>query len=197
MSKKEMIGLVVGCLLLGVVVSVLAFRGRMGLSQSASAPATSGPLFQTQDPPMTVYVYYGTPDGALESESRVIFQSAQRINQMKQAVLEALKPPQQMDHLAVVPDGVSLREVYLDARHTAYVDFTGELSSRHSGGSTSEWMTVQAITSTLMKNFEEITNVQLLMDGKSAETLKGHVDLSYPFTVDASLVRPPVMVSAP
>lgn len=192
MTRLEKWAIVAACVAVGILVLVWVrpFQDR----NDAAPGAATAPLFQSQDPPMTVLVFYATPEGVLESEERTIFQSALRINQMKQAVLEGLKPPQDPSHLSVIPEGVTLREVYVDRQNTAYVDVSQEWVSKHPGGSAYEWLTVQAMVAGVMKNFEEIRGVRFLVEGQPVETLGGHLDLSQPMTMDLNFIR---VVAAP
>ena len=74
-------------------------------------------------------------------------------------------------------------------RGEAFVDFSGELVSRHSGGSTDEILTVYTIVDALTANLPAVTSVQVLVDGKQIETLAGHVDLSRPLAKNLSWVE--------
>ena len=57
------------------------------------------------------------------------------------------------------------------------------------GGSTLELLTVYAIVNTVTANLSAVERVQILVDGKQADTLAGHVDLRRPFERDTSLVK--------
>ena len=61
----------------------------------------------------------------------------------------------------------------------ATVDFSKELQSNFSGGSTGEEMLIGSIVNTLT-DFSEIQKVRILIDGASVEPLSGHMDLSDP-----------------
>jgi len=192
-TKGVAVVVATGLLVAGGVVWMSLGRSGHGRPAVALEP----PLFQQQDPPLDIAVYYVSDTGALEPESRVIFKSAQRLNQMKQALLEALKPPVEVTHAAVVPEGVALRELYVDAQGTAYVDCSAELIERHPGGSTYEWYTVQALAAALIHNFEEVKAVRFLVEGRPVDTLKGHVELTSPIGVDSSWFRAPLAVTLP
>lgn len=62
----------------------------------------------------------------------------------------------------------------------ASVNFSKELSLNHPGGSAAELHTVYSIVNTLTFNFPEIKEVQILINGKKEETLKGHIDIFLP-----------------
>lgn len=90
---------------------------------------------------------------------------------------------------STLPEGTQVRDLFITADGTAYVDFSPELASRHVGGSLAEINTVYAIVNTLTLNFPQIKRVQILVDDHAVDTLTGHLDLSHPLRQDLSIVR--------
>ncbi|MDD2217370.1 MAG: GerMN domain-containing protein [Eubacteriales bacterium] len=76
-----------------------------------------------------------------------------------------------------VSENIKFNDIYLE-ESTVYVDFKGE---NLSGGSLQETLVITQIVETLTDSFSEVKNVRLLIDGKEAETLMGHIDISQPF----------------
>src|SRR5690606_41650526 len=85
---------------------------------------------------------------------------------------------------AASPRGVALGGVVVADRGEAYVDLTGGISSNHAGGSLDEILTVYTIVGALTQNLPDIKRVQILIDGREADTLAGHVDLRRPLSPD-------------
>ena len=79
-----------------------------------------------------------------------------------------------------VPEGTSLRQLYVDRYGTAWVDFSAELKANLPGGSASETLTVYAIVNSIGLNVPEIRSVGILVGGNPVETLNGHLDLRRP-----------------
>jgi hypothetical protein len=77
------------------------------------------------------------------------------------------------------------------ARGDAFVDLSGEVVTKHSGGSLDEIFTVYTIVNALTVNLPAIARVQILIDGKEADTLAGHVDLRHPLLKNLAGSRPP------
>jgi hypothetical protein len=50
-------------------------------------------------------------------------------------------------------------------------------------------LTVYAIVNAVTANLSSVERVQILIDGRQADTLAGHVDLRRPFERDTVLVR--------
>ena len=81
---------------------------------------------------------------------------------------------------SAIPEGTKLRALYVTERGDAFVDLSAEVTARHTGGALDELFTVYAIVNALTVNLPAITRVQILIDGKEADTLAGHVDLRHP-----------------
>lgn len=69
----------------------------------------------------------------------------------------------------------------------AYANFSKEIK-HNPGGSTSERLIIGSIVNTLTE-FQDIKRVKILIEGKSVETLNGHLDLSQPVVRDESLIK--------
>lgn len=78
----------------------------------------------------------------------------------------------------LISDKIIFNEVSVDGG-TATVDLSGETLS---GGSLEESYLISQIVDSLIDSFEEIKNVQFLVDGEHVESLMGHFDASAPFT---------------
>ncbi len=135
---------------------------------------------------MTVTVYFGTLDGMLEAEERTIYRSVERVNQIKQVLLELIAGPAYPQHIPVLPEVVELREVYSDGHGVAYLDFSRALAGPV--GTTGELLRVYAVVNTMLKNFEEFKGIQLLVEGEERESLAGHIDIRRPCVSDPSLI---------
>jgi spore germination protein GerM len=128
-------------------------------------------------------LYYVADDGmALAPAQRdvpfaaSVADQARAIVEAQLAVPAAATPPL----VSAIPPDVKLRDVYLTERGDAFVDLSGEIVSRHPGGSLDEIFTVYSIVNALTVNLPAITRVQILVDGKEVDTLAGHVDLRHP-----------------
>jgi len=91
--------------------------------------------------------------------------------------------------VSAVPEGTTLRAIFLTDRGDAYVDLSGTIVSGHPGGVTNEMLTVYSIVDALTTNLPTISAVQILVDGKEVETLAGHVDLRRPLEKNVALVQ--------
>lgn len=94
--------------------------------------------------------------------------------------LELLKTSPEEGYSTVISDQIKFNDVYLEG-DTVFVDFD---SNGLNGGSLEETFLISQIINTLINSFDEVKQVQFLVDGESAETLMGHVDTSAPFAKD-------------
>lgn len=80
-----------------------------------------------------------------------------------------------------LPRGTRALAAFLDVtRGAAVVDFSRELVTGHPGGSEAEAATLAAIMRTLAVNFPQVETCTILVDGRAAGSLAGHVDLTRP-----------------
>jgi hypothetical protein len=104
-------------------------------------------------------------------------------------ILGAQMAPAPEPYVSVIPEGTMLRAFYVTERGDAFVDLSRDVSANHPGGSFTELLTVYAIVNAVTANLPAIQRVQILIDGKEADTLAGHVDLRRPLQRDQSLVK--------
>jgi hypothetical protein len=91
--------------------------------------------------------------------------------------------------MRTIPAGTTLRALFVAPDQTAYVDLTATLKDAHPGGIQSEQMTIFSIVNSLILNITEINAVKILIDGREAMTLAGHIDLRFPFKANMLLIR--------
>jgi spore germination protein GerM len=141
----------------------------------AAAPAPTGGAVRK----ITATLFYVSEDGMhLTPMQREVPFAAATADQAR-AIVEAQlasAPPL----VSAIPPNTKLRAVFMTERGDAFVDLSGEVSSRHSGGSLDEIFTVYTIVDALTVNLPAIKRVQILVDGKEVDTLAGHVDLRHP-----------------
>ena len=94
--------------------------------------------------------------------------------------LELLKTIPEEGYGTLITDKIKFNDVYLDG-DTVYVDLD---SNGLSGGSLEESYLVGQVVNTLINSFDEVKQVQFLIDGEVRESLMGHIDATSPFTKD-------------
>lgn len=134
-------------------------------------------------------LFYVADDGThLALVEREISYAAAPADQARQ-LLEAQLAPAPDGLTSAVPDGVTLRALFLSDDGQAFVDLAGDALRAHGGGSLDELLAVYAIVNVLTVNLPSITAVQILVDGQEVDTLAGHVDLRHPLRKNLTLVQ--------
>ena len=129
---------------------------------------------------------------ALDVEAREIKGEKSSVQQEAcLALSELIKGPTHDDLSSTIPAGTRLRSFYLDKNGVGYVDFSKEMIKNHPGGSWGELLTIYSIVNTITKNFSQVHQVRLLIDGLEVETLRGHLDTRRAFSFNESLTRTP------
>ncbi|MCF8037408.1 MAG: GerMN domain-containing protein [Desulfobacteraceae bacterium] len=176
---------------LGLLAAVIVFVGSgpavLGQQRSADRKAASRETMQESDGP--VYLYFADPEtGYLSSEARRIQRAADPAV-FCEKITEALIAGPKNDLMRTLPGQTALRALYITDDGIAYVDFNGDVSEHHPRGVRSELMSVYSIVNTLILNTDGIRAVKILVNGKEADTLAGHVDIRLPLKAQMLLVR--------
>ncbi|MDY6854134.1 MAG: GerMN domain-containing protein [Thermodesulfobacteriota bacterium] len=133
-------------------------------------------------------LYFADRNGKnLVIEKREVEASSTLINQAKYVILELIKGPDN-NLKKTIPHGTKLRDLSLNAKGIAIVDFSPELISKHPGGSYGELFTIYSIVNTLTLNFKEIKKVQIVVEGKNVGTIAGHIYVASPFSANTTIV---------
>ena len=179
-----------------IIIGLLAWGVSRGLERLATQPESDA----TADVPsapgasvprITATLYYGSEDGQSLVAVRREVPLAEGVVPQGREILGMQLQAAPSPFVSVVPEGTMLRAFYITERGDAFVDLSPEASSRHPGGSSTELLTVYAIVNAVTANLPTIQRVQILVDGREADTLAGHVDLRRPLQQDLSFVREP------
>jgi len=166
---------------------------------SGGADFTYGGEFQGAEPPDsmdTVTLLFGSIDGqGLTREIRKVSKKDTSLDQIKQLIEELIRGPYGV-LVRTIPEGTKLNSVYLLSDGTLVVDFSREIQTLHTGGTTGEILTVYSIVNSLAMNFPQVETVQILIDGDEVETLVGHLDLEQPLTRDNRWLKPSAVTAS-
>lgn len=154
------------------------------------------PLPQQQKPTHTAVVqeeislFFSTPDAsALVEELRTVPQPGDDFTALNQIVMELARGPESADLGAVVPAQTRLLGVRKIDSETLELDFNRGLVDYHPGGSSSELLSIHALTNSIAAYMPEFERFVFIIDGESVESLKGHVDLSQSLQLNRNWVR--------
>jgi spore germination protein GerM len=149
---------------------------------------SAGVLADLTDPSQTktVLLYFTDQSGAnLVAEERTI----KKVEGIGRAVMqELLKGPIQPELSEALPINTQLLDINIKDDGLAIVDFSQELAEGLAESSSAERMAVYSIVNTLSQ-FPTVERVQIRVEGKNVNTLKGAVRLDQELTEDASLIK--------
>lgn len=186
-------GTIAATIIAAVVVGWLLFtagsrlyRGRPQ-AQSQQPQPTAPPAAAERK--ITATLYFVSQDGmSLESIQREV-PFGERVDEQARRIIEAQIGPVESPLASAIPGGTRLRALYVSERGDAFVDLSGEVTTRHTGGALDELFTVYTIVNALTVNLPAVTRVQILIDGKEADTLAGHVDLRHPLAKNLKWIK--------
>lgn len=185
-------------LLFGVVAIIFAIAAAAGayiwslMHSSSVLPNTMVPgqpeitKPSRPDEQLTIALYYPS-DGMLATGSVAVKRQPDGQSQAR-VILAAMLGDQRVAQSALLKD-VRLRELYLDTSGTAYVDLASVQQKEIRVSARDELVALYAVVNTLLQNVEEIKRVRVLLDGREAQTLAGHIDLSRAFSKRIDLVK--------
>ncbi len=135
----------------------------------------------------TIVSLYFTDKGGkgLIAEKRIIDNGAPAIR-LKTMLTSLAAGPVTKKLLNALPDGTRVISVEVKG-DIAYVDLSREFKDNHTGGSSAEMQAIYAIVNTVTLN-SKTELVQILIDGKKADTLKGHVMIGVPLGARRSII---------
>ena len=149
------------------------------VDMSPVAPPASGPT-------ETVTLYVADDDsGSLRAQAAKIPLPGgrqQRAEELLRALLRIYQQPDSPHPLAAAAD---IRSIYLIAPGAAVIDLNAAFADQHRSGILDEQLTVNSMIETLAVNVPGISRVRILVEGRTRDTLAGHVDLSEFFDVSA------------
>ncbi len=178
---------VAALLLLVVAMGVYARHMRRQAGQFEYAAANALPVAPpASGPTETVTLYVADDDaGVLRARSAQIPLPGgrqQRAEELLRALLRIYQQPGAPHPLAPAAD---IRSIYLVDPGAAVIDLNAAFADQHRSGILSEQLTVNSLVETLAVNVPGIQRVNILVEGKTRDTLAGHADLSETFDVTA------------
>lgn len=165
-------------LMIALAFYVWKLRGREEVSPRPTAgtshlePPTVGPT-ET----VTIWVAHDDP-GTLRPQSASIPLTSGRQERAEALLRSLLDIYTGKGSPHPLSAGAEIRAVYLVEPGTAIIDVNGVLASGQTSGILAEDLTVASLMETLAANTPGLLRIKILIDGKEANTLAGHTDIS-------------------
>lgn len=196
MTRHRLIAsLVIGAVAVGLGVALMTGLSRV--LRDTEPPPADTPASQTT-PPGTPAVprikatlFFASEDGrrlvGTEQEIALAEGAVAQARALVEAQL-ATRPPAPL--VSAIPEGTTLRGLFISERNEAFVDLDPTVRDKHPGGSMNELFTIFTIVNAITTNLPDVQHVQLLIEGREVETLAGHVDLRRPLRKNELLITP-------
>ncbi|MFO7831613.1 MAG: GerMN domain-containing protein [Desulfuromonadaceae bacterium] len=137
-----------------------------------------------------ISLYFSTPDASgLLEEKQTMPKAGDDFTALSQIVAQLARGPESSDLAVVIPAQTRLLGVRKIDPETLELDFNRELVDYHPGGSSSELLSVHALTNSIAAYMPEFERFIFKIEGKAVETLKGHVDLSRALQLNRDWIR--------
>ena len=191
MTRRAVLGIASAVLAALALLWVLFFAVPMwwGGGEPPAAGVTAATTEPVPQRKITATLFFVSEDGMslVPVQREVAFAEpvVEQARQIAEAQIGAPVPP----FASAIPAGTKLRAIFLSERGDLFVDLTGEVTARHTGGALDELFTVYAIVNAMTVTLPAISRVQILIDGKEVDTLAGHVDLRNPLSKNLSWVK--------
>jgi len=161
--------------------------GAQNRSNETGIEGIGGP--ESASSPPEVHLYFAEArKGFLKAETRILPGSDHPAETGRKIVEQLIRGPQSR-LMPTVPPHARLLSFYLAPGGRAYANWGTEIRDDHPGGARMEMLTLFSIVNSLVLNVPEIHSVSLLIDGREADTLAGHIDLRQPFNANMLIIR--------
>jgi spore germination protein GerM len=172
-----------------VGIAVVGYLNRHQDNSSATPELTTIPSgLSENDIKTSVHVYYA--DNNIEylvAEERSITVPNNPVAKGKAIIGLLIRGPKGK-LVQTLPASTTLRDFYLTPKGVAVVDFNN-VTTDYPGGAQMELMTLYAIVNSLVLNIDKINAVKILITGREATTLTGHLDIRSPYKANMLLVK--------
>jgi spore germination protein GerM len=160
-----------------------------GAAGEATAAAAGGAKVVEANLKQAIHLYFVSTDGRqLVAETRTVMRPVDPVAFGRQIIRSLLEGPRTTAGRSL-PEETRLRAFYLGEDGTAYVDLDESVSRTHPGGVTLERLSIYSLVNSLVLNSDAIKTVRILIQGREAETLAGHIELQRAFNANMLIIK--------
>jgi hypothetical protein len=156
---------------------------------NADTPTTAVKGQEDQRDQKEVHLYFTDGESTyLRTEVRRLLYSTDPVIFGKR-IIEALINGPHDKLVGAVPKETVVRALYVTPDKIAYLDLSHMIQKMHPGGTRLELITIFSMVNSLVLNMPEIDAVKIVIQGREADTMAGHVDLRQPFKANMLMIR--------
>lgn len=187
LERYRLAVLIVICILIGGLLAY-GFKGLFSPGQEDDAVATPEKLHPKPVKVKAHLYFLDEHRQYLKAEERTLTRQDSLIEYARSIVHALIRGPEG-ELLPTLPTEAKLLSIFVTEDGIAYVDFDAAAAKKHPGGALSELFTIFSVVNTLSLNISEVEAVKILIEGREAKTLAGHIDIRYPFWPDILMIK--------
>ncbi len=173
----------------GLIALVFALVSAHAVLHRSTAAAQTQVETASEAALVRVHLYFSGPDHtSLVAEARDLPNSGDP-SELGKSIVQALIDGPRGKGMRTLPASAVARNVFITDEGTAYVDFNEKVAEDHPGGVQTEFVSIYSVVNSLVLNLEGISAVKLLIGGREADTLAGHIDLRFPYKANILLIK--------
>lgn len=166
------------CTLIGFMTAAMP----KSLADEANPQSGSG-LFEG-------FVYFADSPGIYLKSVKKMFPSSSDDHILAKQIIEYLiQGPMNRDLNPTWPDQAAMNSIFIADDNTAYVDMEIEPEMTAYMDCRDETLAVYSLVNSLIVNIPKIKKVKILVKGRDAATLAGHVNLEYYYKTNMLIVK--------
>ncbi len=187
--QVAVIAIAIAVILLGVMAWLFRSGDGEGEVSGGSIVESEAATAATSVETWTANLYFPGEGGRLYAEQREVPVGADVSLRITALVSALLAGPQVPATRSPLPDGVSVRRVYLVDGGTVFLDLASvDAAPPPASGSWREMQTVYSLVNTVLLNVAEAERLVLLWNGRQLQTFAGHLDTMRPLTPQTTLI---------
>jgi spore germination protein GerM len=188
--KRERLGLaaIVILFILGGGLLAYAYKAVLFKGRKDESLAGTPKLLSTYGSSRAHLYFIDENHQFLKAEERTLGRQDNAVARAKSMISGLIEGPK--SHLLpALPQETKLLALYITEDGVGYADFNKAISERHPGGCLTELLTIFSVVNTLALNLEEVERVKILIEGREAQTLAGHIDIRFPFSPNILMIK--------
>lgn len=133
-------------------------------------------------------LYPSKESGLLIPEKREIHQTGSKETDLRNFIVELFMGPKIKSAINPFPPLSNVDSIFLDKENHLYINLNQTFFL--SCGSCEESERLFCLTNSILFNYKGIKSITILNEGRSVETLSGHLDISHPIRFNKSILSP-------